>query len=92
MEELIKRRLDNSPFKDVLCKRCASTVNAGGEINDRGVQVDERELKDNASWRDDHYCIPLDFGRNKDSEAQSFPSDPRWRGGTKRALLVSCRP
>ncbi|KAL5514701.1 hypothetical protein ACEPAG_2017 [Sanghuangporus baumii] len=92
MEDIINRRLDNSPFKDVLCKRCASTIDAGGEVRDQGVQVDERDLKENdtkAFWRDDHYCMPTEFERDKrDMKAQVFPSDPMWRGGTKRALLI----
>ncbi|KAL5497863.1 hypothetical protein ACEPAH_2794 [Sanghuangporus vaninii] len=92
IEDSINRRLDNSPFKDVLCRRCASTVNAGGEVRDEGVQVDERDLNENdtkAFWREDHYCMPMEFERDKtDMKVQIFPSDPMWRGGTKRALLI----
>ncbi|KAL5520785.1 hypothetical protein ACEPAF_2788 [Sanghuangporus sanghuang] len=92
MEDIINRRLGNSPFKDVFCKRCASTVNAGGEVRDQGVQVDERDLNENdtkAFWREDHYCIPMEFERDKTGmKVQIFPSDPMWRGGTKRALLI----
>ncbi|OCB89142.1 hypothetical protein A7U60_g3625 [Sanghuangporus baumii] len=92
MEDIINRRLGNSPFKDVFCKRCASTVNAGGEVRDQGVQVDERDLNENDTkgfWREDHYCMPMEFERDKTGvKVQIFPSDPMWRGGTKRALLI----